>query len=103
MLKNYLRIALRHLRRQPGYASINVTGLAVGVACCLFLLLYVRDELSYDRYHEDAEAIYRVNMVIPQVDATIGVTPNIVAPLLTREFPEVLAATRIEAHGGDVS
>ena len=102
MLKNYLHIALRHLRRQPGYAVINIVGLAVGVACCLFLLLYVRDELSYDRYHEDADAVYRTNMVIPQVDATIGLTPNIVAPLLMREFPEVQAATRIEAHGGVV-
>jgi len=102
MLKNYLRIALRHLRRQPGYAAINIMGLAVGVACCLFLLLYVRDELSYDRYHEDADAVYRTNMVIPQVDATVGLTPNIVAPLLMREFPEVQAATRIEAHGGVV-
>ena len=102
MLKNYLTIALRTLRRQPGYAFLNVAGLAVGVACCLFLLLYVRDELRYDRFHEDADAIYRVNMVIPQVDATIGVTPNIVAPLLTRTFPEVVAATRIEAHSGVV-
>ena len=102
MLKNYLTIALRTLRRQPGYAFLNVAGLAVGVACCLFLLLYVRDELRYDRFHEDADAIYRVNMVIPQVDATIGVTPNIVAPLLTRTFPEVVAATRIEPHGGVV-
>ncbi len=100
MLKSYLRIALRTLRRQPGYTALNVTGLAVGVACCLFLLLYVRDELSYDRFHEDADAIYRVNMVVPQVDATIGVTPNIVAPLLTREFPEVRASTRVEPHGG---
>ena len=72
------------------------------MACCLFLLLYVRDELSYDRFHEDADAIYRVNMVVPQLDATIGVTPNVVAPLLTRTFPEVLASTRIEAQGGVV-
>jgi putative ABC transport system permease protein len=102
MLKNYLRIALRTLRRQPGYAFLNVTGLAVGVACCLFLLLYVRDELSYDRFHPSADAVYRVNMVVPQMDATLGISPNIVAPLFRREFPEVVAATRVEAHGGVV-
>ncbi len=102
MLLNYLRIALRTLRRQPGYAALNVTGLAVGVACCLFLLLFVRDELSYDRFHEDADAVYRVNMVVPQLDATIAISPNIVAPLLRREFPEVETTTRIEAHGGVV-
>ncbi|NNF59006.1 MAG: FtsX-like permease family protein [Rhodothermaceae bacterium] len=102
MLRNYLTIAVRALGRQPGYAALNITGLAVGVACCLFLLLFVRDELSYDRFHEGAETVYRVNMVVPQLDATIAISPNIVAPLFTREFPEVEAATRIEAHGGVV-
>jgi putative ABC transport system permease protein len=102
MLTNYLRIALRTLRRKPGYAFLNVTGLAVGVACCLFLLLYVRDELSYDRFHPSADAVYRVNMVVPQMDATLGISPNIVAPLFTREFPDIAAATRVEAHGGVV-
>ncbi|MEP0547438.1 MAG: ABC transporter permease [Rhodothermales bacterium] len=102
MLTNYLRIALRNLRRQPGYAALNIVGLAVGLACCLFLLLFVREELSYDRFHPSAESVYRVNVEVPQLDATIAISPNIVAPLLRREFPEVLAATRIEAHGGVV-
>lgn len=100
MLKNYLLVALRTLRRQKGYTSINMLGLATGVACCLFLLLYVRDELSYDRYHEHADEIYRVNLAIPEVGRIIALTPTIIAPLLKREFPEVEAATRIEANGG---
>ena len=102
MLTNYLRVALRTLRRKPGYAALNVVGLAVGLACCLFLLLFVREEVSYDRFHPSAESIYRVNMEVPQLDATIAISPNIVAPLFKREFPEVLAATRVEAHGGVV-
>lgn len=64
MLKNYLKIALRHLRRHKGYSLINIAGLAVGMACCLLILLYVQDELSYDRFHAGAEHIYRVPVSI---------------------------------------
>ena len=98
MLKNYLNVALRTLMRQKGYAAINVLGLAAGIACCVFLLLYVRDELSYDRFIDDAESVYRVNLF--EEGATIALTPTIVAPLLKREFPEVAAVTRLEASGG---
>ena len=49
MLKNYLKIALRHLRKHPGYTFINVAGLAVGIACCLLILLYVQAELRVDQ------------------------------------------------------
>ena len=99
MLRNYLHVVLRTLRRQPGYAALNVLGLGVGVACCLFLLLYVRDELAYDRHHEHAEDTYRLLMRIEEM-GDVGVTPNVVAPLLKRTFPEVVAATRIEANDG---
>ncbi len=61
MLRNYLKSAIRTLVKHKAYASINVLGLAVGMACCLMTLLYVRDELSYDRFHEKADRIYRVN------------------------------------------
>ena len=60
MLKNYLTIALRNLRKQKGYTFINVAGLAVGLACCLLISLYVQHERSYDRYHEKADRIYRL-------------------------------------------
>ena len=60
MLTNYLKLALRNLKRQKGYAFINVTGLAVGMACCLLIALYVHDERSFDRYHENADRIVRV-------------------------------------------
>ncbi|MEO1074989.1 MAG: ABC transporter permease [Bacteroidota bacterium] len=102
MLKNYVLIALRNLSRQRGYAFINILGLALGLACCLLLLLYVRHELSYDRHHEDAAAIYRAALVAPDDGPDIAVTPSIIAPLLTREMPEVVAATRVAAWGGVV-
>lgn len=52
MLRHYLITAIRHVIRHPGYAAINILGLAVDMTCCALLLLYVRDEFSYDRFHE---------------------------------------------------
>jgi putative ABC transport system permease protein len=60
MLSHYVKIALRGLRRQPLFVGINVVGLGVGAACCLLLVLYIRHELSYDTYHEDADRVYRL-------------------------------------------
>jgi putative ABC transport system permease protein len=60
MLRNYLLVAVRSFRRRLGFASINVIGLGVGIACCAVIALYVLGELSYDEFHEDSELIYRV-------------------------------------------
>ena len=90
MLKNYLKIALRNLRRHPAYAFINVTGLAVGMACCLLILLFVRDELSYDRHHDKADRIYRIvsdwgNFSVPSTNPPVI---NRLGP----DFPEATIA-----------
>ena len=94
MFANYLKIAIRNLGRYKGYTAINVTGLAVGAACCLLILLYVRDELRYDRHHEHADRIVRVLVGEEQV-----MTPTAVAPVFGREFPEVEAAARLYPLG----
>jgi len=60
MLKNYLKIAIRHFQKQKVYSLINLSGLAVGMACCILIVLWVYDELSYDRYHENSDRIYRI-------------------------------------------
>lgn len=60
MLKNYLKIAWRNLRKQKVYSFINITGLGVGIACCVLIVLFVRNELSYDSYHEKGDRIFRV-------------------------------------------
>ena len=60
MLKNYLKIAYRNIRKNKGYTVINVCGLAIGFACCLMVFLFVADELSFDQYHLDKERIYRI-------------------------------------------
>ena len=60
MLRTDLKMALRHVRRHRGYTFLNAFGLAVGLACCMLILLFVRHERSYDRFHERADRIYRV-------------------------------------------
>ena len=84
MLQNYLKVAFRTLRKHKGYTFINIVGLAVGLACCLMIALFVRDELSYDRFHDDADRIYRVT-----IDAAIA-EQEIRGPL----SPAPMAATR---------
>ena len=55
MFANYLKVAFRNLVKRKGYAVINISGLAIGMACCILILLWVRDELSYDRFHQEAD------------------------------------------------
>jgi len=60
MIQNYLKIAWRNILRNKGYAAINIIGLAIGLACCLLIVIYVQNELSYDQYHTNKDRIYRV-------------------------------------------
>lgn len=96
MLKNYLKIALRNLLRNKGYSAINIFGLALGVACCLLLALYIQDEVSYDKHHERAEDIYRIVTHFKSemiVDKTGTASPPI-AMTMWDEIPEVETALR---------
>jgi len=101
MFKNYVKIALRNFLKQKGFSLINIFGLAVGVACCLMIVLYVFDELSFDRYHEKAKQIYRVGIdgFINNTSFQGVVTCSPMAQALVREFPEVTAATRLRNFG----
>ena len=97
MLKNYLKIAYRTLVRQKGYTFINVAGLAVGVACCLLIGLFVWSELSFDHFHERAERIYRVVKVADEgegVEASANM-PAPMGPALVADLPGVEAAVRL--------
>jgi len=96
MFKNYLLIALRNLKRQKIYSLINIFGLALGIACFTLIFLFIRDELSYDRYHEKANRIYRL---VDSFDRAGGVRELALssapfAPTLEMEFPEVEDAVR---------
>ena len=98
MLRNYLKVILRILTRNKLYSFINVGGLAVGFACSTLLLLYVRHELSYDRYHEDVDSIYRVavHYKFQDREGRGSTSPAALALLLKQENPQVLAAARLE-------
>ena len=60
MFKNYFKISFRNLYKHPFYSIINIAGLAIGIACVLFIIFYVQDELSYDRYNKKADRIYKI-------------------------------------------
>lgn len=91
MFKNYLKITIRNLIRNKMYSFLNIAGLAIGIACCILILLYVQDELSFDRFHEKADRIYRINthFEIPERKMHFATTAHIQGPMLKEEFPEV--------------
>ncbi|MFC1724469.1 ABC transporter permease [candidate division KSB1 bacterium] len=101
MLKNYFKIAFRNIKRQKGYSFINISGLAIGMTCCILILLYIQYELSYDTYHEDADSVFMVVKYYPSIggQSRIGVTPRPLAPTLKEEFPEVINASRVIPAG----
>lgn len=91
MLGNYLKIAFRNLWKQKGYSFLNITGLAIGLACAFLIAVWVMDEISYDRFHENSERIYRVMRNVhsgDQIQTEDIVTWNI-ARVLEEEYPEV--------------
>ncbi len=104
MLKNYLKIAWRNLVKGKRYAIINITGLAVGIACCLLIGLYVYEELRYDRFHENSDQIYRVINTLSSENETLRETstPKPLAPFLKAQFPEVQHAVRMQKENGVV-
>jgi putative ABC transport system permease protein len=97
MLKNYLKIAFRNIVRHKGYSFINIAGLAVGMACCILILLWVQDELSYDKFHKNADNLYRVTKEYRYPSGKISysrVTCPPLANVLKTEYPEIFNATR---------
>jgi putative ABC transport system permease protein len=101
MFRNYFKTAFRSLIKNKFYTSINVIGLAAGIATCLLILLYVMDELSYDRYNVKANRIYRVNNEVNFGGNyfDLAQTPALMGPTVVREFPQVEQYTRIRWYG----
>lgn len=100
MLKNYIKVAFRNMRRHKGISLINIAGLAVGMACAMLIFLWVQDELSYDRFHKDAESIYRVTREVKQPGQTFhtAYTSAELCRVIREEFPEIVAATAINGR-----
>ena len=97
MLKNYLKTTFRNLWKNKTYSFINIIGLAVGTLCCLYILLYVQEQYSYDKHHINAKDIYRINSVIklPGDKHNIATASPPIAPALKNDFGEVLQFTRV--------
>jgi putative ABC transport system permease protein len=97
MFKSYLKIALRNMIQQKGYSIINILGLSLGIASCILIMLYVKQELSYDRFHRDCERIYRIEVedIRPEGKGIYASTPAPYTPVLKEDYPEIEKITRV--------
>src|SRR4051794_5496326 len=96
MISNYLRIAIRYLRKSKLYTFVNLFGLAIGITSCLLIGVYIADELSFDKFHDNADRIVRVTMDYNFGDHQnkIAQTGTKIGPQFKRTFPQVEAYTR---------
>ena len=105
MIKNYLKVAIRNLLRHKGYAFINILGLAVGIAASVLIFLYITNEMSYDKFHEEADRTYRLKADWSnQGDSRIHQlgTPFILAQTIREKYPQVEFITQLSGPLGDV-
>jgi putative ABC transport system permease protein len=94
MISNYIKIALRNMKKHKGYSSINISGLAIGLTAVIFILLYVQFEISYDEFHENAGRIYRMMLSDEEFSRRSPLMPAPLAPAMKEAFPEVEQAAR---------
>jgi putative ABC transport system permease protein len=100
MIKNYLKITLRNIRNHKGYSFINIAGLAIGITACVLLLLWVQDEWSYDRFHTNANELYRILLDPLEASTTHeAVSPPVLAERMKDNFPEVVNTARVSTSG----
>ena len=105
MWRNYLKTAVRALLRYKGYSFINIIGLSLGLACAMLIILYVRDEVSYDAFHEKGSQIYRVDREMIQPDGSIhnsGYTGYFQGPRFAAQVPEVQGFVRFQQGQADI-
>ena len=104
MFSNYLKVALRNITRQRFYSFINVFGLAVGLGICMLMVLFIKDELSYDAYHSKSDRIYRILTEWRQGDQSMRTPINEyrLYTALKTDFPEFDQIVRISPAGGSL-
>ena len=99
MVKNYIKIAFRNIRKYKGFSIINLSGLIIGMTCSILILLFVNYEFSYEKFHKNAENIYRILTLVERVEDShrdwYTSTPPILAPTLKEELPEVVNAAHV--------
>src|SRR5436189_4069588 len=94
MLRNFFKTAGRNILKHKAYSIINFIGLTSGLALSLLIMSYVRSELSYDKFHDKIERVYRLNYTVPN-GLKLATTPPPIAPLMKDYFPEVEEAARM--------
>jgi putative ABC transport system permease protein len=96
MLKNYLKIALRHIKRHKAYSFLNITGLALGMACCILILFWVQDELNTDKFNKKIDSLYQVRNIQHYGSETSRDSGSVPAlgPALKAEYPEIINTAR---------
>src|SRR5580698_10905359 len=103
MLKSYIKTAFRNLMKYKVISSINLFGLTVGLTCSLLILAYILNELSYDKYNEKADRIYRVTRSFNNQDGVVSLNLSTIAPAfgpyLLTDFPDIKKMTRILNNG----
>ena len=99
MLKNYLKIAIRNLTRNAVFSVINIAGLSLGLTCCMLIVLYTKDEISFDRFQKNKERLYRIQATISDQNETrtIGSTNAIHGPAFKEEIPEIEEVIRVQS------
>ncbi|MES1223162.1 MAG: ABC transporter permease, partial [Bacteroidota bacterium] len=101
MFKNYLKVALRNLWKNKAFSAINIVGLSAGLAVCLLIVLYVKDEVSFDKFNLQAKNIYRLDADISfnGTQFTSAISPAPLAPTLKKDLPQVIQYTRMRNFG----
>lgn len=102
MFSNYLKVAIRNLLRQKAFSFINIFGLALGISCTALIGMWVNDEISYDRFHEDYERIYRVTATLPEMKVHAAVTSSPIALAVKNEIPEIEESVRTTGPSSDL-
>lgn len=100
MMRNYIKIAFRNLLRHKAFSFINIFGLSIGMACSILILLWVHDELSYDKFHEGSDYIYRLTAELPKENIKAAVSSAPLAPAIQHAIPEIERTVRITMTGG---
>ncbi len=100
MIKNYFKVAVRNLLRNKGFSFINISGLAIGMASAILIFLWIQNEISYDRFHSKKNRLYEIwsNDIVNNSIRSLTYTPEIMAPVLKKDYPEIEQASRISGN-----
>ena len=105
MLKNYFKTAFRNLLHNKIYSFINIAGLSIGLACAMLIMLYIKDEVSYDRFHKNVSRIYRIDKQQKKDDGSLhsgSYTVYFPGPRFTARIPEIQSFVRFEPSFADI-